>query len=244
MRYLVIADIHANIEALEACLSDAIPRGYHQTLVLGDIVGYGPDPNAVIDRVVALQPVAMVRGNHDKIAFGLQQAEGFNVNARVAAEWTLHALTPANRQWLIDLPQGPTIVNDVVEICHGSPLDEDEYIFDELDARRAIDASRRRLCLFGHTHVAMIFELAARTIALTPPPAEPMSIGSESTYLVNPGSVGQPRDGNPRAAYAIFDTDAQALEMYRVPYRVAETQQKMVNAGLPEPLIRRLSVGR
>jgi len=244
MRYLVIADIHANIEALDACLADAASHGYQRTLVLGDIVGYGPDPNAVIDRVIGLSPVATVRGNHDKIAFGLQQAEGFNINARFAAEWTLRALTPEHRQWLIDLPQGPTLVDDAVEICHGSPLDEDEYIFDELDARRAIDASRQRLCLFGHTHVAMVFQLASRTIALMAPPADPLTIEAESMYLVNPGSVGQPRDGNPHAAYAIFDSDAQRLEMYRVAYAVEQTQQKMQTAGLPEPLIRRLAAGR
>jgi diadenosine tetraphosphatase ApaH/serine/threonine PP2A family protein phosphatase len=131
-----------------------------------------------------------------------------------------------------------------VEICHGSPLDEDEYIFDELDARRAIEGSQQRLCLFGHTHVAMVFELSGRTIALMPPPDEPLVIAAESMYLVNPGSVGQPRDGNPRAAYAIFDSELQRLEMYRVTYPVEQTQQKMASAGLPDPLIRRLAAGR
>jgi predicted phosphodiesterase len=244
MRYLVIADVHANLDALERCLADAATRGYERTLVLGDIVGYGPDPNEVIDRVVGLSPVAMVRGNHDKIAFGLHEADGFNVNARAAAEWTINALTPEHREWLINLPKGPSVVDDAVEICHGSPLDEDEYIFDELDARRAIDGSTKRVCLFGHTHVAMVFELAGRTIALTPPPEEPLVIGTDSKYLVNPGSVGQPRDGNPHAAYAIFDSAAQRLEMYRVAYPVERTQYKMAAAGLPEPLIRRLGAGR
>jgi predicted phosphodiesterase len=244
MRYLVIADIHANLEALDACLADAATHRFDRTLVLGDIVGYGPDPNAVIDRVIGLSPVAMVRGNHDKIAFGLQQADGFNINARLAAEWTIAALTDDHRQWLIELPQGPTLVDDVVEICHGSPLDEDEYIFDEIDARRAIDGSRQRLCLFGHTHVAMVFELAGRSIALTGPPDNPLAILDDSKYLVNPGSVGQPRDGNPHAAYAIFDSDTQQLEMYRVGYPVEQTQQKMSKARLPESLIRRLAAGR
>jgi predicted phosphodiesterase len=244
MRYFVIADIHANIEALDVCIADAAARGYDRTLVLGDIVGYGPDPNGVIDRVAQLSPVAIVRGNHDKIAFGLQQAEGFNINARMAAEWTINALTSEHRAWLIGLPQGPTIVDDVVEICHGSPVDEDEYIFDELDARRALEGSSQRLCLFGHTHVAMVFELAGRAISLMPPPDDVLSIQDESKYLVNPGSVGQPRDGNPLAAYAIFDSDALRLEMHRVPYPVERTQQKMAKAGLPEPLIRRLAAGR
>src|SRR5215216_4553683 len=125
MRYLVITDIHANIEALEVCLTDAAQRGYDRILVLGDIVGYGPDPNAVIERVVGLAPAAIVRGNHDKIALGIQQAEGFNVSARAAAQWTLNELTPEHREWLTMLPPGPAVVDDCVEICHGSPLDED-----------------------------------------------------------------------------------------------------------------------
>ncbi len=244
MRYLVITDIHANLEALDVCLADADRRGYERTLVLGDIVGYGPDPNAVVNRVANLDAVAIVRGNHDKIAFGIQMAEGFNVSARVAAQWTLNELTPEHKAWLMKLPQGPTVVDDGLEICHGSPLDEDEYIFDELDARRAMDASPQRLCLFGHTHVAMAFRLASRSIGLVTPPDEGLEIEPESKYLVNPGSVGQPRDGDPRAAYVIFDSGTQRVEMHRVEYPVTRTQQKMATAGLPDPLIRRLSAGR
>jgi predicted phosphodiesterase len=244
MRYLVITDIHANIDALDVCLADARQRGYQRTLVLGDIVGYGPDPNAVVERIVALKPVAVVRGNHDKIAFGIDQAEGFNASARAAAQWTLNQLTEEHRNWLTELPQGPTVVDDAVEICHGSPVDEDEYIFDELDARRAIDASSQRLCLFGHTHVAMVFQLVGRALGLLTPGAEPLPIDPESKYLINPGSVGQPRDTDPRAAYVIFDSDAQAVEMYRIEYPVERTQAKMAAAGLPDSLIRRLAAGR
>jgi len=244
MRYLVITDIHANLEALDVVLADAAVRGYDRTLVLGDIVGYGPDPNAVIERVTGLQPYALVRGNHDKIAFGLDQAEGFNVSARAAAEWTLNALTPAHRDWLINLPKGPTVVDDCVEICHGSPDDEDEYIFDELDARRAIDSARQRLCLFGHTHVAMVFRLAGRSIGFVELTGTSLALDADAKYLVNPGSVGQPRDSDPRAAYAIFDAGTRQLEMYRLDYPIEHTQQKMVTAGLPEPLVRRLAAGR
>ena len=244
MRYLVITDIHANLEALDVVLADAAVRGYDRTLVLGDIVGYGPDPNAVIERVTGLQPYALVRGNHDKIAFGLDQAEGFNVSARAAAEWTLNALTPAHRDWLINLPKGPTVVDDCVEICHGSPYDEDEYIFDELDARRAIDSARQRLCLFGHTHVAMVFRLAGRSIGFVELTGTSIALDADAKYLVNPGSVGQPRDSDPRAAYAIFDAGTRQLEMYRLEYPIEHTQQKMVTAGLPEPLVRRLAAGR
>ena len=244
MRYLVLSDIHANIEALDTCLADAATRGYDRTLVLGDIVGYGPDPNAVIDRVIGLSPTAVVRGNHDKIAFGIEQAEGFNVAAHAAALWTLNALTPEHRQWLINLPQGPTSVDDCLEICHGSPVDEDEYIFDELDARRAIDSARQRLCFFGHTHVAMVFKLSGRSIGMLTPLDTGLPIDRDAKYLVNPGSVGQPRDSDPRAAYAIFDDSAWTIEMYRVEYPIAVTQAKMAGAGLPEPLVRRLAAGR
>src|SRR5947207_2232935 len=128
MRYLVLTDIHANLEALDTCLADALARTYDATLVLGDLVGYGPDPNAVVDRVLALKPVAIVRGNHDKVACGLEQAEGFNSVAKSAARWTLDMLTPEYRDWLCELPHGPILVDDVVEICHGSPFDEDAYI--------------------------------------------------------------------------------------------------------------------
>ena len=244
MRYLVITDLHANIEALDACLADAAVRGYDRTLVLGDIVGYGPDPNAVIDRVLSLNPAAIVRGNHDKISLGIQQAEGFNISARAAAQWTLNELTSDHRDWLTKLPHGPTIVDDCVEICHGSPLDEDEYIFDELDARRAIESSSQRLCLYGHTHVALVFQLTGRTIGLVTPPAEGLALDPDSKYLVNPGSVGQPRDSDPRAAYMIFDAEAQHIDMCRVDYPVGLTQEKMASVGLPDPLVRRLAAGR
>ena len=141
MRYLVLTDIHANLEALDACLAEASERGYDRALILGDLVGYGADPNAVIERIRELKPAAIVRGNHDKVACGLEQAEGFNAVAKAAVQWTLEVLTPANRQWLASLPQGPTMVDDRIEICHGSPFDEDTYIFDELDAGRAsVDA--------------------------------------------------------------------------------------------------------
>src|SRR6266851_3098509 len=131
MRYLVLTDIHANLEALDACIGHARVRGFDRTLVLGDLVGYGADPNAVID---------------------LELAEGFNSVARSAAHWTLDTLTPGHRAYLADLPAGPTVVDDGIVICHGSPFDEDAYIFDELDAVRALKVSTRQLCLFGHTH--------------------------------------------------------------------------------------------
>ena len=247
MRYLVLTDIHANLEALETCLGEAGERHYEQTLVLGDLVGYGADPNAVIARVQGLKPAAIVRGNHDKVACGLEQAEGFNSVAKSAARWTLDVLTAANREWLAALPEGPVVVDDVVEICHGSPFDEDAYIFDELDAVRALKVSTRPLCLFGHTHYPVTFELSNETFeSLGPATAAETRIRMRpgSKYLINPGSVGQPRDGDPRAAYAIADTGAPCVELYRLNYPVEETQAKITKAGLPDVLAQRLAVGR
>ncbi|MEQ1868421.1 MAG: metallophosphoesterase family protein [Vicinamibacterales bacterium] len=247
MRYLILTDIHANLEGLEACLADASRHAYDEVLVLGDIVGYGPDPNAVVERVRQLKPVGIVRGNHDKVAMGLNQAEGFHATARAAATWMLETLTPANRQWLVELPMGPAIVDGGVEICHGAPFDEDAYIFDELDARQAFDAASELVTFYGHTHFAVAFRMRGDSLDVVGPAADGdtvLLLDPSAKYLVNPGSVGQPRDGDPRAAYAIFDTAAQRIDMLRTPYDIAATQQKMSKAGLPEPLARRLSAGR
>lgn len=247
MRYLILTDIHANLEALETCLSDAKPRGYAETLFLGDLVGYGADPNAVVDIVRALNPVAMVRGNHDKVVFGLEQAEGFNAVAKSAAAWMLQTLTEENREWVAALPQGPHVVSDLIEICHGSPYDEDAYIFDEADARLALQSTSRPLCLFGHTHYPVTFELSNGSFSSIGPAADTetrLAIEEGVKYLLNPGSVGQPRDGDPRAAYAIIDTDARYVDLFRLMYPVEVTQKKIVDAGLPEVLARRLGAGR
>jgi diadenosine tetraphosphatase ApaH/serine/threonine PP2A family protein phosphatase len=247
MRYLVLTDIHANLEALDACVADARARGFDRTLVLGDLVGYGGDPNAVCERVLALEPLAIVRGNHDKVACGLEQADGFNAVARSAARWTLDVLTPAHRDWLCALPAGPTEVDAVVQICHGSPFDEDAYIFDELDAVRALKVSKRPLCLFGHTHYPVTFELSADSfdsVAHANAPEMRIQMKPGSKYLLNPGSVGQPRDGDPRAAYAIVDTKERRVDLFRLKYAIEEAQAKVLKAGLPDVLAQRLAVGR
>jgi len=247
MRYLVLTDIHANLEALDASIVDARSRGYDHALVLGDLVGYGADPNAVVERVRGLKPLAIVRGNHDKVACGVEQAEGFNAVAKSAARWTLDVLIPEYRTWLAGLPEGPIEVDDVVEICHGSPFDEDAYIFDELDALRALKIASRPLCLFGHTHYPVTFELSPEGFDSIGPAVAGESVVTlkpDSKYLMNPGSVGQPRDGDPRAAYAIVDTNRRCVELIRLTYAVEEAQAKVIRAGLPEVLAQRLAVGR
>ena len=249
MRYLVLTDIHANLEALDTCLADARARGYDRALVLGDIVGYAANPNEVIERVQGLAPAAIVRGNHDKVACGIEEADGFNLVARSAAVWTLGALTSEHRSWLAALPEGPILVDSLVEICHGSPFDEDVYIFDQLDAIRALDASRRPLCLFGHTHSPTGFEQSPKaatvnTIELYHSSEITLILRDGLKYLLNPGSVGQPRDGDPRAAYAIVDSDRRQVELFRLGYPIGEAQAKILGAGLPEVLAHRLGIGR
>lgn len=256
MRYLVLSDIHANLEALQAVLASGVP--YDQVLLLGDYVGYGADPNAVIDCVRTLPVAALIRGNHDKVAAGIDSVEGFNHIAREAIGWTAGVLTPANRDWLAALPEGPALVDGVVEICHGTTFDEDVYVFDDLDALRSMRSARRPLCLYGHTHVPAIFRLGAvggggesapgdvSLDMLGPPRGASFTLGLDGgfQYLVNCGAVGQPRDGDARAAFGVYDSDARTVVIQRASYDLAAAQAKIVEAGLPEVLAQRLGVGR
>ena len=247
MRYLILSDIHANLDALDAVLAAAPPQTWDRVIVLGDLVGYGADPNAVVDRVRELNPLAVIRGNHDKACCGIEDASNFNQVARIAASWTEDNLTPDNREYLRDLPAGPIVIDERVEICHGSPYDEDHYIFDEEDARRALEAGDRQLCLFGHTHLPVVFRRSGELYDGFLPEGDvdtTLVLEEGVRYVVNPGSVGQPRDGDPRAAFAIYDTDGPTLTLRRVPYAVDGAQGRILGAGLPASLANRLAVGR
>lgn len=248
MRYLVLSDIHANIDALDAVLHAATAEGFDRVLVLGDLVGYGAEPNLVIERVRELQPVALIRGNHDKVASGVESWEGFNPTAQQAAAWTRGALTDENRRYLAALRKGPLEIDDLTVICHGSPVDEDIYIFGEADLADALNASSRPACLFGHTHLPMAASLDDhRTIQLIFQGArerQSVSFRPGARYVVNPGSVGQPRDGDPRAAYGVLDTDAREIEVSRIAYPIERAAERIVAAGLPRVLAQRLSLGR
>ena len=243
MRYLILSDIHANLEALEAALAAAGP--WDRALVLGDLVGYGANPDAVIERIRALPSTTIIRGNHDKVGAGLESVESFNHLARYAIAWTAGILAPANRDWLAALPSGPAAIDPHLEICHGAPFDEDVYIFDELDARRAFSVMQRPLCLFGHTHVPAAYRFDADMSTLAAPRGPQWALAAgDARYLVNCGAVGQPRDGDPRAAFGIFDTDTRTLTVVRVPYDLPTAQAKIIAAGLPEVLAQRLAIGR
>lgn len=247
MRYLVLSDIHANMEAFEAVLAAAQALSYDRILVLGDLVGYGADPNAVVEKVRALRPHALIRGNHDKVGSGLESPEGFNAVARSAIRWTYDTLAPENRDWLAALPAGPVVVDDLIEICHGTPFDEDAYVFDDLDALRSLHAAERPVCLFGHTHVQVGYTLTGNLFTLaTIDDARPLTIElpEDGRHLVNPGSVGQPRDGDPRAAYAIADTDRRDVVIYRTEYDIDRARARILDEGLPDILAQRLALGR
>jgi predicted phosphodiesterase len=247
VRLLVISDIHSNIDALEAVLAAAPQSAWDRVLVLGDLVGYGAEPNGVIDRIRELDPIAVIRGNHDKAACGLDDGSSFNQVARYAAEWTGDRLTTGNRDYLRALRQGPVAVDERIEICHGAPFDEDYYIFDAGDAVQALDATTRPLCLFGHTHLPIAFTLRDGALDGFLPDGDTdqrLDLVDGVKYLVNPGSVGQPRDGDPRAAFAVYDSAAPSLLLRRVVYPVDVAQRRILSAGLPPSLANRLAIGR
>jgi len=246
VRYLILSDLHANLDAFDAVLEDA-DGAWDRAIVLGDLVGYGAEPNAVVDKVRALDPVAVIRGNHDKAACGLDDGSQFNHVARVAATWTGHQLTPANLTYLRELPMGPVIIDDLTEICHGAPFDEDYYIFDGNDAIRGLESTNRPLCLFGHTHLPVMFWVRGNAYEGAAPgdgAETTLDVEENARYLVNPGSVGQPRDGDARAAYAVLDSAARVLRLRRVIYPVEQAQRRILAAGLPASLANRLALGR
>jgi predicted phosphodiesterase len=246
MRYLILSDIHANREALEAVLERVRRKRWDKAIVLGDVVGYGANPNQAIEGVRALKPLVAIRGNHDKVCSGVENGEMFNRVALQAALWTRRKLTSANLRWLQSLPEGPAVVDGAFAIAHGTPIDEDAYIFGEIEALNVFRQTAFPLCFFGHSHFPVIFGLSPDAIqtVLTVPPSFRFRLEPGVRYLVNPGSIGQPRDGNPLASFAIFDSETRTVTIYRVRYRLERAQRKILDAGLPRPLADRLSVGR
>lgn len=244
MRYLILSDIHGNLQALEAVLTDATRLGYDEVLFLGDLVGYGADPGAVIDRTLGLEPTAVIRGNHDKVCAGIEPAILFNDVARRSIEWTAATISPAHLKALAELPKGPRIVVDGLEICHGTPFDEDYYVFESTDAAKAMDAASARVCLFGHTHLPALFATSEDPIRAIEQAPEELRLPATGPALINVGSVGQPRDGDPRAAYGLLDLELGTLVMRRVEYDVAGAQARILKAGLPAWLALRLERGQ
>jgi predicted phosphodiesterase len=250
VRILILSDIHANLEALEACLAAAPP--YDRVFNLGDIVGYGANPNEVTERARDLGSV-FVRGNHDKACAGITSLDHFNPVAGVAVLWTRGRLTASNFEFLRELPQGPVSPLHGLQCVHGSPRDEDEYVLTAHDAYTILAAARVPLTLFGHTHVQgayWIDETNEKEGIIAPRYASHagqqefrLPLAKTAKYMVNPGSIGQPRDGDPRAAFALYDDVEISLTFHRVPYNIKQTQTKILSAGLPERLAIRLEEG-
>ena len=251
MRVLLLSDIHSNLEALEACLAAAPP--YDMVVNLGDVVGYGASPNEVIERSRGLGTI-FVRGNHDKAASGAMELKDFNPIAGLAALWTRDQLTPENLKWLRALPPGPVQVSELpgVQFVHGSPVDEDEYVVTLRDAIEPLLISGTPLTFFGHTHLQGSFSTNnAASDYLRPQyntvgqgEAAEFALKDSMRYMINPGSVGQPRDGDWRAAFAVFDSTDRVVTFCRVPYNLKQAQDRILTANLPQRLATRLAAGR
>jgi len=250
VRVLLLSDIHSNLEALEACLKAA--PNYDSIANLGDVVGYGANPNEVIEHVQAMQGL-LVRGNHDRACSGISNMSDFNPTAAMAVMWTRTMLTRKNNGWLRELPTGPMQSQAVrgASFVHGSVLDEDEYLLETAGAIESLREAATEVTFFGHTHIQGGFALEGKSaVALRPAykggdVAEQfeMQLLPEARYLINPGSVGQPRDNDWRAAFAVFDAAVRIVTYFRVPYAVETAQRRIREAGLPERLAARLAQG-
>ncbi len=244
MRVLVLSDIHANLVALEAVLNDA-HGAYDAIWCLGDTVGYGPEPDECVKRVRSLGAITVI-GNHDWAALGRMDVEDFNPEARRAVMWTRDHLSDASIAWLTALPTEPIAIGNFT-LTHASPRDPIwEYVLYPSTAAANLEYFTTSFCLVGHTHVPVLHVLAQgenKVRLVAPTFGTGMVLKDNWRAILNPGSVGQPRDNDRRAAYALLDTDSGVWETRRVDYMIEVTQNRMRQAGLPERLINRLAFG-
>jgi predicted phosphodiesterase len=245
VQFLILSDIHANWHALQAVLADA-DRKFQQIICCGDIVGYNARPADALEWTRA-HCAHVIRGNHDKVVAGTEDLEWFNEIAQVAALWTRERLIREQLDYLRELQVGPLKLEHF-HIWHGSPLDEDEYITMPREASRCFAAFELPLAFFGHTHLQGGFFRKRRRvgrIAAVPAKHEEsvLELEPDTLYMVNPGSVGQPRDGDARAAYAIFDSEKKTVSLRRIEYAVQKTAEEIIQAGLPDVLALRLFQG-
>lgn len=248
MRYLILSDIHSNLAAFNAVMNSVRRKKWDKAVCLGDVVGYAAEVNQTVERLRSLKPIA-IRGNHDKVCSGVEGEERlakFSRFARLAAEWTKQKLSRPNREYLARLPQGPKRVDSAFSIAHGSPLDEDAYLFSDLDAMRIFRATDLDICFFGHSHFPVVFvwDGESASMEVAQPPLYKLKLDPKKRYLINPGSVGQPRDRCPLASFAIYDSTSRMLSIHRVRYDVQAAQDAIREVGLPAPLADRLSAGR
>lgn len=238
--------MHANWDAFETVLRRARRKRYEAVLVLGDLVGYGAAPNQVVEAVRRMGPrLYTVRGNHDKVVAGIDSGGNFNQTALTAAQWTTGRLTPGNLRYVRELPQGPLRVEEGMAICHGSPLDEDTYVFSDVDAWEIFSRYEMPVTFFGHTHIPSLFWLEGKLLGVKAlrGTSGRIVLSPGGRYLINPGSIGQPRDRDPRASYMIYDSRKRVVTWYRIPYAIGDAQARIRKAGLPNSLADRLAVG-
>jgi len=246
LRYLILSDIHGNWDALAAVQRHLRQKECDTVLVLGDLVGYGADPDRVVSAVRRLpEPVYTVRGNHDRVVADLSLAAGFNEAAQSAARWTAEHIEESNLRYLGRLPRGPIQVAPDIAICHGSPVDEDDYLLSAGGAAEAFAGHAVPITFFGHTHIPSAFTLVSNGGGVdgTRVGEGAMELDPERRYLLNPGSVGQPRDRDPRASCMTYDDQSREACWYRVEYPVRSAQKRIVAAGLPPILAERLALG-
>jgi len=245
MRYLVFTDIHGNLESFLALLKFIQRKKIDYYIFLGDLVGYGASPNEIIQKIQTMKPISLIRGNHDKAVCGLDSIDTFNPIAASAIYWTKQNLKKKNMDYLSRLKKGPIIIHDNITLCHGAPFDEDYYIFGEFDAAEAFKYIRTPLCFFGHTHFPYVYTEKEDFVEGTFLMGNSNEVKLEKgvKYLINPGSVGQPRDRNPRASCAIYDSDVKRIKFFRLDYDIEEAQKKIKEEDLPLALAERLSLG-
>jgi predicted phosphodiesterase len=242
MRYAVISDIHSNLEAFEAFLKSAVSLSIDKTVCLGDIVGYNANPNECVE-LVREKNILCLMGNHDSRVAGLEDASDFNFQAASAVYWTRTAIRDENREFLKTLPR-TLAVNKKFMAVHGWVNDTDRYIFGAKDALSnfaLMEETKTSLCFFGHTHVPVAYVKNGDTVAMWAEDTLPIEKGK--SYLVNPGSVGQPRDRDPRASFLVYDDKKSQITFFRADYDINATAGKIIEAGLPERLAERLKLG-
>jgi len=243
MRCAIIADIHANLAAFTAVLDDIERRGgVEEVWCLGDVVGYGPDPHQCIELLCQYKNVC-VAGNHDWAAIGKMDTSDFNPDAAAACHWTATQLTPEDIKYLDSLPL--VVQRGDFTLVHGSPRDPIwEYLLSTSSAKQNFAYFQSQFCLVGHSHVPLVFECSETGACLVSEfPADTILKLAKNRLIINPGGVGQPRDGDPRASYAIYDSEARSVTLYRIPYDIGATQARMVEHRLPMRLVVRLSYG-
>lgn len=244
MRYAVISDIHSNLEALTSFLEAAENLDIDKIVCLGDIVGYNANPNECIE-LLRVNGVQCVIGNHDSRVAGFEEPHDFNFHAAAAVLWTREVITESNKEYLRTLPRN-MMVNSKFLAIHGWVNDTDRYIMGQRDAERNFDLMREQkatlgLCFFGHTHVPVAYaRIADEIFTIT---ESPFKLEKGVKYLVNPGSLGQPRDRDPRSSFLVFDAKKKQITFHRIDYDINSTSEKILAAGLPERLAERLKLG-